>query len=118
MDFEQLVGKKELDTPHDEFYDDIIEKLGGLDAVKNCVPFDKETLKERLAEDENLNNTPMRPWDLASGFYNPNAQGYKHVRPVPCELRTLLGNIGVTSYANSQGVCLLKRIAVHIATET
>lgn len=110
-DFEELVGKKEIETDHNEFYDDIIEKLGGLNAVKSCVPFSLAKLKEAYETDKHFNNTRMKEWDTASGFIAPNAQGYSHVKPIPSELRYKLAAAGVTCYANSQGVCLLKRIA-------
>lgn len=118
MDLAQLAGMRCTNQNFDEYYDAVIERLGGLDAVRRCCPIDKETITEKLRTDRNLNNTPISIWDWAAGFHgNPHSQSKRDFQPGPSALRTLLAKHGVTGYACSQGVCLLKRIAVRIAEE-
>lgn len=119
MDFDGLAGMKCTNQNFDEYYDNIIEKLGGIDAVRHCCPITKKTAIEKLRTDRHLNNTPMSIWDWAAGWpgSDPKSQSKHDFQPGPSPLRTLLAKHGVTCYACSQGVCLLKRIAVHIAEE-
>lgn len=119
MDFTQFAGMRCTNQNFDEFYDAIIEKLGGLDALRNCCPIDRETAIEKLKTDRNLNNVPISIWDAAAGFpgCNPQSQLKHDFLPGPSPLRHVLASHGVTCYAGSEGVCLLKRIAVRMAEE-
>ena len=76
MDIKEAIGihKCNIDIEtgerpsHSEIYGRAIEYLGGLDEVAEFVPFPVETLREKLREDPNLNNTPLSTWDKAAGF--------------------------------------------------
>lgn len=119
MDLAQLAGMGCTNQNFDEYYDTIIKKLGGLDAVRRCCPIDRKTAAEKLGDDPNLNNVPISVWDAAAGFPGsiPRSMSKHDFQPGPSVLRCVLAAHGVTGYACPEGVCLLKRIAVRIAEE-
>lgn len=92
---------------HSEIYSRAIEYLGGLDSVARYVPFSVDVLREKLKEDHNLNNTPLRAWDMAAGFVqdgskcNPSNGGLWH----------LYHKHGITCASACDGVCILKEAA-------
>lgn len=107
---------RDTDEPltHAQAYDRYIEYLGGLGAVLPYIPFDKDRIREALAEDEHLNNIPIREWDAAAGFeYHPYDKSYKPRGG----LWKLYHSKGITSASASQSVCLLKRAAERWAQE-
>lgn len=111
MSFGEAVGLPYLDTPHDTFYDAVIDYLGGLDAVAPFVPATKEEIVHALSTENKLNSIPLKKWDAAAGF---------EFCGIKCERRTndfqiLLLTNGIRVYSPSECVCLLKRAAERIA---
>lgn len=113
MSFEDAVGLPYLNTPFDDFYDAVIEYLGGVNAIKPFVPAEKEEIKQTLEKDHSLNSIPIKKWDAASGF---EFQGAKCIRK-PNKFQALLLENGIRVYSPSECVCLLKRTAERIARE-
>ena len=98
---------------HDEQYTKIVMALGYQD-VKKCIPFSLEQIKKALPKDEHLNNLSMDKWNRASGFI---CKG-KDCTFVGSPLVYLYHRIGVDTFSNSQGVCILKRCAEMWASKT
>jgi hypothetical protein len=98
---------------HKEKYQAIVNALG-YEQVKQCIPFELEEIKKAIVKDEYLNNLSMKKWDLASGFINKGA----HCQHVGSTLNNLYGKIGVNSFSNSDGVCILKECARMWVEET
>lgn len=114
MTFDEAIGVK-LDRDiktgkklsHSEKYGRAIELLGGLDIVAKYIPSPLEVLREKIKYDTAFNNTKMSEWDRASGFVCP---------PGDCKfigggIVPLYSKHGITSFSNSDGVCLLKEAA-------
>lgn len=108
---------RDLDTgqevPWRDYMRRVIGKLG-LENIKPYIPYDIEYLKEKLKEDVHLNNTNMTEWDCAAGYVSyinmiTKTKEY-HKRP-----QGGLGNLfvrnGITCFAPSDGVCVLKEAA-------
>jgi hypothetical protein len=91
---------------HAEKYQAIVNALG-YDAVKRCIPFTLDQIKEAIQKDEHLNNLSMKKWDLASGFVNEGI----YCKHVGSQLTSIYRKIGVNSFSNSDGVCILKECA-------
>ena len=110
MTFREFCG----DGSHREQYRRAIQKLGGLEAVIPFIPFSHKNIVRALQDgDEHLNSLPLAAWDLASGFVCCRADVYC----VGSGLQSLLRQCGITSYSNSQLVCLLKEAAREWAEE-
>ena len=61
-----------------ERYTRYIDYLGGLDVVKQYIPFDLDYLIPKYKEDHLLNNTLMSAWDDAAGFTAPGSMRSLH----------------------------------------
>ena len=42
----------------------------------NIMPVSREEMKKKLAEDEHLNNIPLRKWDSLQGYFRPVVAKY------------------------------------------
>ena len=111
MNFREYLGIDYLDRKpngeemsHQEKYRAIVNALG-YEKVKRCVPFDIERIKK--STDPYLNDLPILQWDIASGFMCKGAG----VIFIGSALVTLYSDIGVDSFSNSDGVCILKQCA-------
>lgn len=110
VDFKQALGLTD-DMTHSQKFQAIVDALG-YEQVKRCIPFSIAIIKIALAEDEHLNNLDLYKWDVASGFTNPYrfSRGYKNIY-TGSPLTRLYAKIGVTSFSNADGVCILKECA-------
>lgn len=107
---------RDIDTgteiPHHDFMRRVIDKLG-LENIKPYIPYDIAYLQEKLKEDVYLNNTSLHEWDNAAGFQptlNRRTQTMDYV--YHCNgLSSLFVSNGITSFAPSEGVCVLKEAA-------
>lgn len=97
---------------HIKFYTYIVNKLG-YENVKRCIPFTLAEIKTALPKDEHLNNLTMAKWDMASGFVCSGTR----CDYIGSTLTRLYHSIGVNSFSNSDGVCILKRCAAMWASE-
>lgn len=113
MSFEEAVGLPYLSTPHDIFYDAVIDYLGGLDAITPFVPATKEEIKQALKTDNKLGAIPLRKWDAASGFEFQGHNCHRH----PNSFQQMLVTNGIRVYSPSECVCLLKRAAERMAED-
>ena len=107
---------RDLDTgqtiPWHDYMRRVIDKLG-LENIKPYIPYDIEYLREKLKADANLNNTSLSMWDAAAGFapaFNSRTRtmDYSYHRS---GLSSLFVSNGITSFAPSDGVCVLKEAA-------
>lgn len=99
---------------HSEIYGRAIEYLGGLAEVAAYIPFPLEVIKEKYAEDPNLNNLPLREWDWAAGFDTRTTYAHRQIqecRFVGTGIWALYGRNKITSASCSDGVCILKEAA-------
>lgn len=107
---------RDLDTgqevPWCDYMRRVIDKLG-LDNIEPHIPYNLETLKEKLKHDINLNNTDIQMWDMAAGFvpvFNVKAKTMEY-KSVNCSLADLFIRNGITCFSPSDGVCVLKEAA-------
>lgn len=97
---------------HSEIYGRMIDKLGGVDAVWECVPFTLADIQTALRTDKSLNSLDMELWDLAGGWYPYRGRGgSEEYRPCYSRLRDMLRNAGITIFSPSECVCTLKECA-------
>lgn len=106
---------------HSEVYARAIDFLGGLDAVARFIPFPVEIIREKLKTDSDLNNTPIRAWDVAAGFQcgvlgNSHRMQYD-CRPTGGGLWYLYRQHGITGASCADGVCVLKEAARLLAAQ-
>ena len=109
MDLQEFTGMNYLETPADEYYSAVVEKIG-LDAIMQHVPFSMMVLREAYAKDKAFNTaeTPLSRWDAATGMrVMPNNQ----VQTVGGGIRGLLAVNGVTTLSMGECVCVLKQAA-------
>lgn len=92
---------------HSEIYGRAIELFGGLDVVAQLIPFPVDVLRAKFKKDPNFNNTPMKKWDVASGF----ACSGIDCRFIGGGIWELYYKHGITAASNSDGVCILKEAA-------
>lgn len=79
---------------HEEVYERVINKLGGVNSIIPYIPFTYDQVKNAIEEDRYLNNLSIRMWDNATaGIMN------------------VLRNHHITTYSISQCVCILKTAA-------
>lgn len=90
-----------------ERYTRYIDYLGGLDVVKQYIPFGLDYLIPKYKEDHLLNNTLMSVWDDAAGFYCSMLD----VIPTYDGLWNLYRQHGINVASCAQGVCILKEAA-------
>lgn len=105
-----LTTKERLAMDHHVYYQMIINYLG-YDKVKECVPFDLETLIKAYKEDDAFNNLKLNTWDYAGGFSVFQTRYEEKVIPTHSRLRSLLKDSGINCYSCSEGVCILKECA-------
>ena len=93
---------------HREKYHRIIDKLGGVDAIKPYIPFSIEVLQKAYREDRYFNNLSMRKWDMASGFRcSLGNVELLYGAPILC----FYARHGLTCISNAESVCILKEAA-------
>ena len=102
--------KTKWDLSHSEYYQRVINLLG-YDKVKECVPFDLDTLVKAYEKDHAFNNLKLSTWDYAGGFHVYQTRYEEKVVPVNSRLRYLLKEAGINHYSCSEGVCILKECA-------
>lgn len=90
-----------------ERYTRYIDYLGGLDVVKQYIPFDLDYLISKYKEDHLLNNTLMSVWDDAAGFH---CSGLDAI-PTYDGLWNLYRRHGINTVSCGTGVCILKEAA-------
>lgn len=112
MTFEKVFNLTD-NMSHKERYTTIINGLG-YERVKECIPFDHETIVEALKTDEHLNNLPLRTWETAAGFVFNNGDYINRCSA----LRQLCREKGVKIFSSSELVCILKNCAAMWAKET
>lgn len=92
---------------HSEIYGRAIDYLGGLEVVKQYIPFDLETLKKAYKEDKHFNNLSMSRWDRMAGFINNGAT----CTFIGGGIWNLYRARKINSASCSDGVCILKEAA-------
>ena len=118
MDLSKFVNMKESEIGFQAYYDAIITKLDGVDAVRSFIPFDDGALKSAYAEDKNFNSglTPLHRWEDASGISVRPGQTTRPPRATGTGLFAFLNANGVTLASQSECICILKTAAEKIAT--
>ena len=118
MDLSQFAGTKMSNVGFQVYYDAIINKLGGIEAIRPFIPFDDATLKSAYAEDRNFNSnlTPLYKWENASGISVRPGQTTRPPRATGTGLFEFLNANGVTLASQSECICILKVAAEKIAT--
>ena len=114
MTIKEFAGIKKCDIDaktgerltHQEMYRRIINKLGYSD-VKKCIPFTLSEIEDMYERDEYM-NFKMSKWDAASGV----ACGSRGASVVYTPLVFVYKNNGITSFSQSEGVCILKECAI------
>lgn len=106
--FDEIVGASSLAIDSDEYYDIVLNYLGGPSALEHCLPATKEEIKERCGKDKNLNEIPLTEWDHAAGYGFSNTG-----RPIKfhTNLQGVLQEHDISYYSCSECVGLLKRAA-------
>lgn len=96
-----------------QFYDAVIEKLGGVTAVRPYIPFGNEILQAAYEKDRNFNTdkTPLRAWDNATGIELPAGQSTVRPKITGRGLTRLLMANDIDSVSEAECVCILKRTA-------
>lgn len=92
---------------HSEIYGRAIDYLGGLEVVKQYIPYDLETLKKAYKEDKHFNNLSISKWDIMAGFLNRGA----NCSLVGGGIWNLYRQHKINSASCSDGVCILKEAA-------
>ena len=92
---------------HSEIYGRAIDYLGGLEAVKQYIPYGLETLKKAYKEDKYFNNLSISKWDMMAGFLNRGA----NCSLVGGGIWNLYRQHKINSASCSDGVCILKEAA-------
>lgn len=104
-------GNIDMDTgrklEHSEIYGRAIDYLGGLEVVKQYIPYDLETLKKAYKEDKYFNNLSMSKWDMMAGFINRGA----NCSLIGGGIWNLYRQHKINSASCSDGVCILKEAA-------
>ena len=85
----------------------------GYEQVKKCIPYTLTEIKNALPKDENLNNLPIRKWDLAAGFVRNGSRWDL----VGSQLTALYRSKGINAFSCAQGVSILKECARMWANE-
>lgn len=86
---------------HIDKYTTIVEKLGGTRAFELFLPENVSVLREKLAEDEHLNNIPLNRWDRLDG-----------------RVRYLAHGAGFRYWSLSDTVCTAKQAARMLVNES
>lgn len=115
MDLNQFAGipKESGRNEFNRFYDKVIEKLGGVAAVRPYIPFGDDVLSNAYEDDRNFNTdrTPLRAWDRATGIELPAGQSTVRPKITGRGLTRLLMANGIDSVSEAECVCILKRAA-------
>lgn len=117
MNLDEFAGIKNCDIDiktgeklsHREKYQRIINKLGYM-AVKRCIPFTFAEVMDMYKRDEHM-NFKMNVWDAASGVMVGGAFR-REARVVVTPLVSVYRRNGITSFSQSDGVCILKECAI------
>lgn len=121
MNLDELLKQHGLySDDHETYYKNAINFLG-YDKIKKCVPYDINILIKSYDNGNNKylngNITPMKKWDIASGFnWNNNYQSARSAM-IWSELTDIYRKNGITSWSNSTGVSLLKNCALMMIKE-
>lgn len=108
-----VTDSQRLSMDWEKYYDKTIQALG-YEAVKRCVPFPLEELRNMYKSDRNF-NIRQKIWQNASGVAFSEATGKCYFIASP--LRDLFHNKGVTIWSQSEGVSILKRCAERMVQE-
>ena len=101
---------------HNEKYDALIEKMGGLDRLIRFMPVSKEEIKKALDEgDEHLNSISLYKWDKAAGRFSASPQADE--KGDYCMSFTYEHEIWPIELSLAERVCILKRAAKRWANE-
>lgn len=101
-----------LQTPYDEKLKKWIDYLG-LDAIKKCLPFSKSELRVAYEKgDINFKTLPLWLWELGAGFRNDYHYPY-----VGSKLTKLYVDKGIDTFTCTEGVCILKKVALIVMQE-
>ena len=92
---------------HSEICGRAIDYLGGLEVVKQYIPYDLETLKKAYKEDKCFINLSVSKWDMMAGFINRGA----NCSLIGGGIWNLYKQHGINSASCSDGVCILKEAA-------
>ena len=103
---DNVTGKE---ISHEEKYQRVISKLG-YEELKHCVPFTLEQIQKALPLDKHLNNLALIKWDAVSGVWVDNQSGRRGVQEY-AHIVKIYKRAGVTSFSQSDGVCILKETA-------
>ena len=115
----KFAGVEYLETDGTTFYRAVINKLGGIDVIRPCIPFDDGTLIASYQEDTHFNTplTPLQKWSEATGLkpcmkqcaitYVPNPEKQPNVY-------SMLRRHNVGSISLSHCVSILKYAAEQI----
>lgn len=94
-------------TPYDEKLRKWIDHLG-FDDIKECIPFSKQELQVALNKnDKNFKTLPLWIWELGAGFKNSQPNPY-----VGSKLTKLYISKGIDTFSCTEGVCILKYVAL------
>ena len=93
---------------HEQKYDELIEKHGGLRVFARLVPADMNTIRQHLRDgDIHLNKIPLHQWDAMAGLTGNGLTTFS------------MRFNGAWAKANglslAERVCMLKRAAVRVA---
>lgn len=119
MNLETFAGIRQQECGFEQYYDEIIRKLGGPETIRPFLPFDLPTLKKSYEKDRHFNTdiTPLRVWGNATGVTLPPGQSTRLPYLSGGELACLLTWQGVSSFSHAECVCILKRAAERLVCE-
>lgn len=112
-DFMKLHG---IDRFAPDGYDKVLDHIGWREALRS-LPFTDAQLSEAYARDKAFNTLPISQWDSAAGLIVTRTYQTETYRIGNSELIRQLALKGITGYAPSQLVCLLKACAARRARE-
>lgn len=107
-----LVDETGREWSHRELYGAVVERIG-LDRLIPLLPYDLDTLKEKLPQDQHFNNTSVAKWDSAGGWYNLDrySNGATLIHRQNAPLPHMLHQLGLTTWSCSDCVSILKEAA-------
>lgn len=120
MDIEQFIGTTVRKSGFEHVYRTVVEKLGGVDAIRPYIPFSDDILRQSYAEDRYFNTslTPLRKWDEKSGIHVRNGHlGSSQPVATGNGIFQLAAKKGITRMSQSQAICILKTAAEMICIE-
>ena len=83
----------------------------GRDDLKKHLPADIRTLAAAYLKDQNLNNIPLRKWEIATGYEDYRDEQTVRVPTAKGPFPRLLAAHDIDSYSMSEAISILKRVA-------